>query len=119
MLILAAALPGVALAHAKIVSTVPADGDFVTSPSTLALSFDNDVTLTGLELHVIAGVNDEGRTVEGDVVELEFDAGKVARSFNIEVKQPLPPGEYYLLWRCVATDSHFSTGEFFFTVVAD
>ena len=118
-LVLAILLSGTALAHAKITSTIPADGDFVPSPRSLVLNFDNEVELTGAELHTVAGVSAEGRTIEGEVVELGFDTAGPARSFLIEVAEPLPPGEYYLVWRCVADDSHFSTGEFFFTVVSD
>lgn len=117
--VLAIALAGLAFAHAKITSTVPPDGDFVASPQSLVLNFDNEVTLTGIELHSIAGVSADERTVEGEVIELEFDSKNAARSFEIAIPQPLPPGEYYLLWRCIAADSHFSTGEFFFTVIPE
>ena len=115
--VMAIILPGLAHAHAKITSTVPADGDFVASPEVLTLSFDNAVRLTGVELHSVEGVSAEGRTVEGEVIELGFVATEAARSFMIEIPRSLPPGEYFLVWRCIATDSHFSTGEFFFTVV--
>ncbi len=117
--VLAIALCGLAHAHAKIIPTVPADGDFVASPQSLLLNFDNDVSLTGLGLHTITGVSAEGRTVEGKVVGLVFDPTVVARSIVIEIPETLLPGEYYLLWRCIAADSHFSTGEFFFTVKSD
>ncbi len=118
-LILAIVLPGIVYAHAKIVSTVPADGDIVTSPETFVLNFDNKVRLTGMELHTIEGVSSEERTLEGEILQLDFDPEESARSFIVEVPGMLSPGEYYLLWRCIATDSHFSTGEFFFTVISD
>ncbi len=117
--VLATVLAGLAFAHAKMTSTVPPDGDVVASPHTLVLEFDNEVTLTGVELHTIEGVSADEKTLEGEVIELEFDAEKVARSFEIAISDPLPPGEYYLLWRCIAADSHFSTGEFFFTVIPE
>ena len=110
-------LPGLAHSHAKIISTIPADGDFVASPDVLTLDFDNEVRLTGLQLHSVEGVSAEGRTVEGEVIDLGFVATELARSFEIEIPSLLPAGEYFLVWRCIATDSHFSTGEFFFTVV--
>lgn len=115
--VLAILLSGLAFAHAKIVATVPADGDYVPSPRSFVLDFDNEVSLTGAELHTIEGVSDDGRTVEGDVVTLEVDSTTSARRFVIDVPAALPPGEYYLLWRCIAADSHFSSGEFFFTVI--
>ncbi len=119
LVVLTVSLPGQAYAHAKITSTVPADGDFVASPEVLMINFDNEVRLTGVELHSVEGVSAEGRTVEGQVIELGFATTEVARSFMIEIPRSLPPGEYFLVWRCVATDSHFSTGEFFFTVLAN
>jgi methionine-rich copper-binding protein CopC len=102
-------VPGWANSHAKITSTVPADGDFVGAPQVLVLAFDNPVQLTGVEL----------KTVDGEDRDVGSFPAEPATTFSIEVPQPLPPGEYYVVWRSIATDSHFSTGEFFFTVVAD
>jgi len=119
LVVMTVSLPVLAYAHAKITSTVPADGDFVASPEVLTINFDNEVRLTGVELHSVEGVSAEGRTIEGEVTELGIVATEVARSFMIEIPRLLPPGEYFLVWRCVATDSHFSTGEFFFTVLAN
>ena len=102
-------LSGLAYSHAKMTSTVPADGDFVGAPENLILTFDNAVQLTGVELN----------TVDGDIRDLgEFSAER-AKTFTIGILQPLPPGEYYVVWRSIAADSHFSTGEFFFTVVTE
>jgi methionine-rich copper-binding protein CopC len=112
-------LPGLAFSHAMITATLPADGDFVVSPETLTLNFDNEVRLTGLELHSVEGVSAEGRTVEGEVIDLAFVATEAARSFIIDVPGSLLPGEYYVVWRAIATDKHFATGEFFFTVLAN
>jgi len=109
LVVMAITLPGLTFAHAKITATVPADGDSVKAPEELVLTFDNVVQLTGVEL----------RTVEGDTRDVgDISAGR-AKTFTVSVPQTLPPGEYYLIWRCVASDSHFSTGEFFFTVLAD
>ena len=102
-------LSGLAYAHAKITSTVPADGDFVGAPQILVLTFDNAVQLTGVEL----------KSVDGDNLDIGTFSAELAKSFNIKVPQQIPPGEYYVVWRAIAADSHFSTGEFFFTVVAD
>ena len=67
------------------------------------------VQLTGVEL----------KTAEGDNRDLgDFSAAR-AKTFTISVPNTLSPGEYYVVWRSIAADSHFSTGEFFFTVVTD
>ena len=102
-------LPSLAYSHAKMTSTVPADGDFVAAPEILVLTFDNAVQLTGVEL----------KTVDGDNRNVGSFSAEPAKIFSVAVPQPLPPGEYYVVWRSIAADSHFSTGEFFFTVVAD
>ena len=102
-------LPGWAYSHAKMTSTIPADGDFVGAPANLVLTFDNAVQLTGVEIY----------TVEGDKTTLGDISAERAKTFTVSVPQSLPPGEYYVVWRSIAADSHFSTGEFFFTVVTD
>lgn len=110
LLFLAAVMmSGWAYSHAKMTSTVPADGDFVAAPETLVLTFDNLVQLTGVEL----------KTVDGENRDLGTFSTETAKSFSINVPQPLPPGEYYVVWRSTAADSHFATGEFFFTVIPD
>ena len=107
--LVAVMLSGWAYSHAKMASTVPADGDFVSAPENLLLMFDNPVQLTGVEL----------KTVDGENRALGALSAELAKTFSINVPQPLPPGEYYVVWRSIAADSHFSTGEFFFTVVAN
>ncbi len=98
-----------AFSHAKITSTVPADGDFVGAPENLVLNFDNPAHLTGVEL----------KTVDGGNRDVGAFSAEPATSFSIDIPETLPPGEYYVVWKSIAADSHFSTGEFFFTVVAD
>jgi len=107
--LVAVMLSGWAYSHAKMSSTVPADGDFVSAPDNLLLTFDNPVQLTGVELKNVAGENRDLGTFPAEL----------AKTFSINVPQPLPAGEYYVVWRSIAADLHFSTGEFFFTVVAD
>ena len=107
--LVAVMLSGWAYSHAKMASTVPADGDFVSAPENLLLMFDNPVQLTGVEL----------KTVDGENRDLGALSAELAKTFSINVPQSLPPGEYYVVWRSIAADSHFSTGEFFFTVVAN
>ncbi len=102
-------LSGWAYSHAKMTSTIPADGDFVSAPENLVLTFDNPVQLTGVEL----------KTVDGENRDLGTFSAELAKTFSINVPQPIPTGEYYVVWRSIAADSHFSTGEFLFTVVAE
>ena len=107
ILVVAFLLSGWVFAHAKIVTTIPADGDFVAAPDSLILTFDGPVTLTAVELHTVEGGS---RNVGGVPAER-------AASFTIAVPETIPAGEYFVVWKSIAADSHFSTGEFFFTVV--
>lgn len=109
LFIVAVMSSGWAYSHAKMTSTIPADGDFVGAPEILVLTFDSAVQLTGVEL----------KTAEGDDRDLGDFSAERAQSFTISVPNTLPPGEYYVVWRSIAADSHFSTGEFFFTVVTE
>jgi len=109
LFIVAVMSSGWAYSHAKMTSTVPADGDFVGAPEILVLTFDSTVQLTGVEL----------KTAEGDGRVLGNFPAERAKTFTISVPNTLPPGEYYVVWRSIAADSHFSTGEFFFTVVTE
>lgn len=109
LFVLTVMMSGWAFSHAKMTSTVPADGDFVGSLSEITLEFAAEVELTGAEL----------KSVDGEDNPLEPFSPGPAKRFTIRVTNTLGPGEYYLVWRSIAADSHFSTGEFFFTVVAD
>ncbi len=107
--LLATLASGLVFAHAKISATLPADGDFVAAPETLHLTFDNVVNLTGIEIVTVDG----GRLT---VANLPADP---ATQFSIGVPDTLAPGEYFVVWKAIAADTHFSTGEFFFTVIED
>ena len=48
LFIVAVMLSGWAYSHAKMTSTIPADGDTVCAPEILVLTFDNAVQLTGV-----------------------------------------------------------------------
>lgn len=109
LFVMAIMMSGWAFAHAKMTSTVPADGDFVEAPATLVLKFDNPVQLTSVEI----------KTVDGGDKDVGAFSAEPAKMFSINIPESLPPGEYYVVWRAIAADSHFSTGEFFFTVVTD
>ena len=109
MFLLTIMMSGLAFSHAKITATVPADGDFVAAPKKLVLTFDSPVQLTGVDL----------RTVDGETLYTPAFTSDPATVFDIDVPGALSPGEYYVVWKSIAADSHFSTGEFFFTVVVD
>ena len=108
-MLLATLASGWVFAHAKITATLPADGDFVTAPASLVMEFDNAVKLTAIEIV----------TVDGDTLAVADLPADPEKRFSIAVPKVLAPGEYFVVWKAIASDTHFSTGEFFFTVTGD
>jgi hypothetical protein len=96
-------------AHAKVTATFPADGDYVAAPARLVVEFDSPVRLTGIAIV----------SVSGDRLEISSLPAEPATHFGVDIPSPLAPGEYYVVWKAIAADTHFSTGEFFFTITDD
>ncbi len=100
-------LCGPVFAHAKLASSVPAsNAEVSTAPTSLTLTFDEEVKLALLKLST--GGKDTPVTVDS--------AAKAAKT----VVLPLPalsPGKYEVHWTAVsADDGHVTKGTFSFTV---
>jgi copper transport protein len=105
--LLALAVPSVALAHANVVQTLPADREALAiSPSIVRVVFDDPVQVgPGNE-----AVSDSGEsvlagrpTVGGTVLELPLRAG-------------LPRGDYSVRWSAISDDGHLEQGVLAFAV---
>jgi methionine-rich copper-binding protein CopC len=96
----------VALAHAHLQNSTPADGGVLdSSPAEVVLTFSEAARLTG------AWIQRAGDTKE----KLQSLPQKAAR----EVKVPLPvltPGAYIVSWRAISDDGHVVPGQIRFTV---
>jgi hypothetical protein len=108
--LLALAGSGVALAHASLVSSAPADGEtLATPPAQLVLVFDADVVDLGAEA-VVTGpsgtpVAVTGVVVDGPTVTWSLDPAAAA-------------GAHTASWRVTSADGHPVEGSFGYTVAA-
>jgi methionine-rich copper-binding protein CopC len=108
-LVLVAAMPAVAVAHAEFVSSTPADGDAVEgSPATVTAEFTEPLA-------------------DGSVMRIRNSSGEVVGEGRIDVANPelmviepgeLAPGEYSVQWQALADDRHRELGTFSFTVTS-
>jgi len=99
---------GAVLAHAKMKSSVPADGATVAAGlSAIEMAFSHPMRLTLLRLHRAA--DDSDVPLAGALPSDFADSAKVA-------VDALEPGAYDVSWTAVAKDGHVMKGRFAFTV---
>ncbi|HKD54257.1 MAG TPA: copper resistance CopC family protein [Steroidobacteraceae bacterium] len=103
---LAVAASAVALGHAHLEQSVPADGSVVSrAPTQLVLRFSEPAQLTALAIEKEHGARQK----------LPAPAGKP----QAQIVVPLPtlaPGSYVVSWRAVAADGHVVPGQVHFTL---
>jgi methionine-rich copper-binding protein CopC len=99
-------LPVLGHAHAKLGSSLPADGESLqTPPKELVLHFSEAVRLTALTI-----------TREGAASQ-KVDSLPSTGMKDFAIAAPaLETGRYSVSWRALAADSHVMTGTFVFTV---
>ena len=107
-LVFGAALAAAAHAHTPLKASAPAADASVAAPHALELTFDGDVRLTSVQLADASGAGKH----------LDAVPTAIARTFSLNVHEPLVPGAYKVTWRAVGGDTHIISGEFGFTVVA-
>jgi methionine-rich copper-binding protein CopC len=107
-LLLALGATGAALAHAKMMASVPADGATVPAGlSQIELTFSHPMRLTLVRLH---------RAADNQDVAVK-DA--LPKTFAAAAKVPidaLTAGAYDVAWTAVSEDGHVMKGHFAFTV---
>jgi len=95
-----------ALAHTRLVSSVPADkAELATAPKETVLTFAEPVTLTSLKL----------QSSDGTKTALSPLPNKAIKEAHV----PLPalkPARYTLQWRATSDDGHVISGEFSFVI---
>jgi copper transport protein len=98
--------PAVALAHAHLVRSSPAENAVLEkSPPTATLVFAEPVTMTAVKIESAGGVK---ATLQ------PLPAGPTA---ELSVSLPtLVPGRYKMSWRAVSDDGHIMSGEIHFSV---
>lgn len=97
---------GSALAHARLVTSTPADGStLATPPSSVTLTFSETARVTACFIQKSA----EPKRA--------LDALPTTTAPTVTIALPaLSPGAYTVSWRVVGTDSHVMSGHLNFTV---
>ena len=96
------ALPGVALAHARLLRVSPADGTVLgVAPSAVRLSFDDTIQVEP----GARAVRDDGTSVLGGPAHVEG-----GRDLVIPLRPGLTRGAYTVLWRVLSDDGHPESG---------
>lgn len=99
-------LPRIALAHAHLVSSTPAENAAVQGPAvSIELRFNSRVD----SVHSTLGL-----TTQGETVTLLRDTQRTETTLNAHAT--LKPGSYKLTWQALAPDGHLTRGEIPFTV---
>lgn len=104
------ALPGIAAAHAVLLTSAPADGAILAEPPmAVQLTFSEPVEAVGARVSVIAP---DG----GDFAVGEPTAG--GRTLSALVREGLPEGTATVAWSAISADGHRVSGAFTFSVGA-
>lgn len=103
---------GVASAHAEYVSSLPAAGASVaTAPTTVKVTFSEELNAQGNELKVTTG----GAVVDmGNTALDKSDADR--KTVIVSLKTGLKDGVYTVNWKNSSADGHSEEGSFTFTV---
>ena len=96
-----------AIAHSKLTRSDPGNGSIVSAaPTTLSLSFVEDIRLTRVSM----------TPGEGDAVDLDLsNAAAFAREFDFDLPD-MATGQHQVDWRGIGVDGHLMQGSFGFTV---
>ncbi|CBJ34879.1 copper homeostasis periplasmic binding protein CopC [Ralstonia solanacearum] len=103
-------------AHAKLVSSTPADKSVGAAPAKIELHFSEALVpqFSGANLVMTAmpGMADHGAMK----VTAKVSGGDDGKTMVITPAQPLVPGAYRVDWRAVASDTHAVSGNVSFEV---
>ena len=110
-----AALPSVALAHPRLLSSSPAANATVAQPTRLTLSFSENllVPLSGIDLTMtgMPGMADHApMPIKG------FKTAVDGKTMSVTLPRALPTGSYDLDWHVVGADHHKIAGKYSFSV---
>ena len=109
------ALPGMASAHSKLVSSSPAANATVAKPTKLTLTFSEAflAPMSGVELTMtgMPGMADHPpMPIKG------FKTVAAGKTMTVTLPRALPAGSYDLKWHIVGADQHKMEGTYSFNV---
>ena len=98
-----------AMAHAKLVTAVPAVKSSGAAPAAIVLHFDDDLEMKFSSFKVT--------DIDGKVVAIKASPAPDSKSLAATPVAPLAPGLYTVSWTAASTeDGHKMTGKYSFTV---
>ncbi|WP_157218577.1 copper homeostasis periplasmic binding protein CopC [Flavisphingomonas formosensis] len=111
----AIALPGVAAAHSKLLSSSPAADATVTKPTKLTLTFSETflAPMSGVEI-VMTGM--PGMADHPPMPIAGFKTSVEGKTMVVTLPRALPTGSYELKWHIVGADQHRMEGGYGFKV---
>lgn len=116
-LLLAAVLEGTALAHARLVRSVPErDAGLAQSPAQAELWF-NELLDDGFNSIAIFSANDLTAAKRKNFATTKPALDPKDRTHLVLKLPPLAPGEYVLEWRVLSRDGHSAPGRLRFRVL--
>ena len=109
------AVPGMANAHSKLVSSSPAANATVAKPTKLTLTFSETflAPMSGVELTMtgMPGMADHApMPIKG------FKTAAAGKTMTVTLPRALPAGSYDLKWHIVGADQHKMEGTYSFNV---
>ncbi len=111
-----AAMPGTALAHAKLVGSTPAANATVSKVTSVGLKFSEKLIASTVKTELVMtgmpGMKDH------PPMKIPFTSamGKDGKSMTLQLKRALVPGTYKVKWSAAGADTHRMGSEFSFTV---
>ncbi len=111
------AVPGIALAHPKLLSATPAENATVKTASRIVMKFSERLTpkLSGATL-TMTGMPGMANHPDMKMTGVNASVGSDGSSIVLTSAKPLPAGTYRVDWHVVGGDMHRITGTHSFTI---
>lgn len=108
--VIALATAAQAQAHAKLVSSTPAEGATVTAPKQVVLMFSEKLQPK------FSGVALTMPSMSNMAVATKVSVAKDRVTMTVTPTEPLTPGAYTVSWHAITADTHRMEGKYNFTV---
>ena len=111
------ALPNIAAAHSKVVSSTPAQGAIVAKPRVVTMMFSEALMPPTAAASIVMTAM-PGMANHGEMVIRNFTTAwsNGNRTMTLKLKQPLKTGTYEVRWQAAGADGHRMTGKIGFKV---
>ncbi|WP_180359704.1 copper resistance CopC family protein [Miniimonas arenae] len=107
LVLLLGSIAGPALAHDRLLTSTPADGEtLTTAPTQLVLTYSDEIAPIGVEI-TVTGPAGEARSGDPQVSGTDL---------IVPLAADLPSGSYAVAWRVTSSDGHPIDGTFAFTL---